>query len=88
MTNPVNPARGLYMRAHKTSLCNHYHQSSEHTEGSINNDIVTCWSGGCLCDLHPEYLPLNKWNLGFTEIYNDDGYFTVNNRKIINYKLV
>jgi hypothetical protein len=88
MTNPVNPARGLYMRAKKTSLCNHYHQSSEHTESSINNDIVTCWSGGCLCNLHPEYLPLNKWNHGFTEIYNDDDYFTIHNRKIINYKLV
>ena len=88
MTNPVNPARGLYMRAKKTSLCNHYHQSSEHTESSINNDIVTCWSGGCLCNLHPEYLPLNKWNHGFTEIYNENDYFTVHNRKIINYKLV
>jgi hypothetical protein len=88
MTNPVNPARGLYMRAKKTSLCGHYHQSSEHTESSINNDIVTCWSIGCLSGLHPEYLPLNKWNHGFAEIYNDEDYFTVHNRKIINYKLV
>jgi hypothetical protein len=88
MTNPVNPARGLYMRAKKTAFCDHYHQSSEHTESSINNDIVTCWSGGCLCGLHPDYLPLNKWNHGFAEIYNDDDYFTINNRKIINYKLV
>jgi hypothetical protein len=88
MTNPVNPARGLYLRAKKTALCNHYHQSSEHTESAINGDIVTDWSGGCLCGLHPYYLPNNKWNHGFTEIYNDDEYFTVHNRKIINYKLV
>jgi hypothetical protein len=88
MTNPVNPARGLYLRAKKTALCNHYHQSSEHTESAINGDIVTAWSGGCLCGLHPNYLPNNKWNHGFSEIYNDDNYFTIYNRKIINYRLV
>ena len=88
MTNPVNPARGLYLRAKKTAFCNHYHQTSEHTETAINGDVVTDWSGGCLCGLHPYYLPNNKWNHGFAEVYNDDDYFTIHNRRIINYKLV
>lgn len=88
ISNPVNPARGLYNRAKKSALCFHHHQTSEHTEPAINGDIVTTWSGGCLCGLRPQYMPLNKWNHGFTEIYNSDGFFTVSNRRIINYRIV
>ena len=88
ISNPVNPARGLYNRAKKSALCFHHHQTSEHTEPAINGDVVTTWSGGCLCGLRPQYMPLNKWNHGFTEIYNDDGFFTVSNRRIINYRIV
>jgi predicted phosphodiesterase len=88
ISNPVNPARGLFNRAKKTSLCFHFHQTSEHTEPTISGEIITCWSVGCLCGLHPEYMPLNKWNHGFAEIYNDNGFFNVENRKIINYKLL
>jgi len=88
ISNPVNPARGLYNRAKKSALCFHHHQTSEHTDPAINGDVVTTWSGGCLCGLRPQYMPLNKWNHGFTEIYNDDGFFTVSNRRIINYRIV
>jgi hypothetical protein len=88
ISNPVNPARGLYLKAKKNTACFHFHQSSEHTESAINGDIVTTWSGGCLCDLNPLYLPLNKWNHGFLEIYNDDDFFNIRNRKIVNYRLV
>lgn len=88
ISNPVNPARGLYLRAKKNTICGHFHQTSEHTESAINGDIVTCWSIGSLCDLHPQYSPLNKWNHGFAEIYYDDGFFNLRNRKIVNYRLV
>ena len=88
ISNPVNPARGLYNRAKKSALCFHHHQTSEHTESSINGDIVTTWSGGCLCGLHPQYMPLNKWNHGFVEITNDDGFYRVTNRRIVNYRVM
>lgn len=88
ISNPVNPARGLFLRAKKNSLCGHFHQTSEHPESTINGDIISCWSIGCLCNLHPEYMPLNKWNHGFAEIYNDEDFFSIRNRKIINYRLV
>jgi predicted phosphodiesterase len=65
ISNPVNPARGLYMRAKTNACMGHLHQTSEHTEADLNGKIVTCWSQGCLCDLHPRYSPLNKWNHGF-----------------------
>lgn len=88
ISNPVNPARGLYNRAKKNAICFHHHQSSEHTETDITGDVTTCWSAGCLCNLRPDYLPLNKWNHGFIEITAQDEMFLVRNRKIINYKVV
>ena len=89
ISNPVNPARGLFTRAKKSTMCFHHHRSSEHTETTITGDVITCWSVGCLCDLKPEYMPLNSWNLGFAEIYGDDnGDYHVNNRRIVNYRLM
>ena len=34
--NPVNAARGLFMRAKASVLAGHNHQTSEHQEGNIN----------------------------------------------------
>lgn len=89
ISNPVNPARGLFTRAKKSTMCFHHHRSSEHTETTITGDVITCWSVGCLCDLKPEYMPLNSWNLGFAEIYGDEsGGYHVSNRRIIDYRLM
>lgn len=88
ISNPVNPARGLYLRAKKSAMCGHFHQTSEHTESAINGDIVTCWSIGALCGLHPEYMPLNRWNLGFATVDMVNNSFVVSNKRIINNKLV
>lgn len=85
---PVNPARGLYLRAKKSAMAGHWHQTSEHTETAINDDVVTCWSLGCLSGLHPQYMPLNKWNHGFAEITDESGFFTVRNRRIIDGRIL
>lgn len=88
MFSPVNPARGLYLRGKEIAMCGHHHQTSEHTETTMNDKVIACWSVGCLCDLHPEYLPINKWNHGFAIIEHQDGQdFRVLNRKIINGKV-
>ena len=81
--SPVNPARGLYLRGKEIALCAHYHRSSQHTEKSLADVITSCWSIGGLCDLHPEYRPMNNWNHGFAIIDNDDE-FVVTNHRIIN----
>lgn len=49
--------------------------SASHTENPWEGDPITCWSTGCLCDLHPAYMPNNKWQLGFaySEITGEDG---------------
>ena len=89
ISNPVNPARGIFLRAHKSTLSGHFHQSSEHTENSIDGDIIGCFSTGCLCGLHPQWLPLNKWGHGFAEITGlKDGLWRVKNHKIIDGVLI
>lgn len=87
ISNPVNPARGLYLRGKETAICGHFHQSSQHTEKSMTNKVTTCWSVGCLCDLRPEYLPMNKWNHGFAIVIVTDDGFQVLNKNIINGKV-
>lgn len=62
---PVNPARGLFLRAKVSTFQGHNHQTSEHTEPTLTGKMVTTFSTGCLCELHPQYMPLNKWNHGF-----------------------
>ena len=82
--SPVNPARGLYMKAKRSAIVGHHHQTSEHVEKDILNEVTACWSVGCLCGMSPEYMPVNKWNHGFAtiEIYNN-GTYHFENKKII-----
>ena len=87
--SPVNPARGYYMRSKKSMIAGHNHQTSEHTEPNLDGDIETTWSTGCLCELHPEYMPLNKWNHGFARIDIDEhGDYSVNNYRIYNGRIL
>ncbi len=65
-SNPVNPARGAFLKAHECVLQGHEHRSSSHAETTVLGTTIRTWSVGCLCDLHPEYRPLgNKWDSGF-----------------------
>lgn len=81
ISNPVNPARGLFLRSKSYAMCSHFHQSSYHTEKTINDKRIATWSTGCLCDLHPRYLPFNNWSHGFAcvEVFNNNK-FNVENK--------
>lgn len=71
---PVNPARGLFMRAKVSCFQGHNHQTSEHTEPTLSGQMITTFSIGCLSELHPQYMPLNKWNHGFAFVeFSEDG---------------
>jgi len=86
--SPVNPARGFYMKAKASVICGHNHQSSEHSENNLEGKVVTTWSTGCLCEMHPQYMPINKWNHGFAYVdVFEDGGFEVENLKIIKGKI-
>ncbi len=80
--SPVNIARGLFLKGKVSAMQGHNHQSSSHTESNMNNDITTTWSLGCLCELHPAYLPINKWNHGFAIVDIDGQNFEVRNKRI------
>lgn len=85
ISSPVNPARGYYMRAKTHMIGGHYHQPSSHSEKSLDQTVLSTWSTGCLCNLHPAYRPMNKWSHGFADIeVASDGNFEVHNHKIIN----
>lgn len=86
--SPVNIARGLFLRAKVSAMQGHNHQTSEHTESNMNGNIITTWSLGCLCELNPAYLPLNKWNHGFAMVDIDGEKFDVRNKRIYNGKVL
>jgi len=83
LTNPVNPARGVFMRALDRALIGHHHRTSEHTETTMMERTITCWSTGCLCELHPAYARINRWNHGFANVrIAAGGDFSVENHRI------
>jgi len=82
-TSAVNPARGMFLRSSTHGMVSHSHRTSQHTEKDLLDKIITVWSIGCLCGLHPEYAQLNKWNHGFAYISIDrEDAFDVNNYRI------
>ena len=86
--SPVNPARGLYLRAKTHCIAGHWHQTSSHTEKDLNDNVVGCWTVGCLCNMKPDYAPVNKWNHGAAIIYRSGTKsFKVVNKTIIDGEL-
>jgi len=52
-------------------------------------DIISVHSTGCLCDLNPHYMPINRHNLGFAyvEHYLQSGNYHIENLKIVKGKV-
>lgn len=85
ISNPVNAARGLFLRCKAYALCGHFHQRSEHTEKTVEQKQVATWSAGCLCQLHQDYAPLNNWTHGAAFVrVEKGGKFEVKNLFISN----
>ncbi|HUU93153.1 MAG TPA: metallophosphoesterase [Phycisphaerae bacterium] len=82
-SSPVNPARTAYLKTRECCIIAHQHRTSEHTEPTLRGTTVTCWSVGCLCDLHPRYSPLNLWNHGFAVVELSQGW-RIHNYRIVN----
>ena len=85
MFSPVNAARGLFMKALACSITAHYHRPSHHDEPNIRGKDLSTWSIGCMCQLHPEYARLNKWQHGFG-LFNFEGgdEWDFSNHRIVN----
>jgi len=87
VSSPVSPARAFALKAKSNVIGGHLHQSSEVTYKDINGKISGAWSTGCLCDMHPDYAPINDWHYGFAWVEVDGDEFEVFNHKIINGKI-
>jgi predicted phosphodiesterase len=88
MAAPVNPARGFFLRTKASTIGGHHHQTSEHIENDLNNNLIGAFSTGCLCELNPNYMPINKWNHGFAVVENYGDDYMVRNLKIIKGKVL
>lgn len=63
ISNPVNPARGAFLRTTASVLVGHSHRQSDHDERTLDERTLVARSTGCLCGLWPEYARINKWYL-------------------------
>jgi predicted phosphodiesterase len=86
--NPVNAARGAYLRARDSVMVGHYHHTSNHTERTLLGSVVVTRSTGCLCDLNPAYARVNRWDNGFATVeIAKDGTYDVNLKQILKGKV-
>lgn len=84
----VNPARSLFLKTYKSSMCSHLHRTSNHQEQALDGKVISCWSTGHLGDPHPKYARLNKWTHGIARVEKDeDGNFEVINFSLLKNKL-
>lgn len=80
----INPARQFFLRAFDNIICGHVHKVDEHFDRTIGGKTLGSWVCGPLCDMHPDYRPINPWVAGFALAHFDaDGLFSVKMKKII-----
>jgi predicted phosphodiesterase len=83
----VNPARTLFLKTVSNAIMGDRHRTSEHVERTLGDKVISCWSIGCLCGLHPYWCPINKWNHGFAIVEIDKvGSYQVTNVRVHNGK--
>jgi len=85
----INVARTLWLRAGDNVIAGDKHKTQSGLKTIVGGKVMGTWSVGCLCELNPNYLPFNEWNLGFARIEIErSGDFFVENMSIINNKIM
>lgn len=85
----INAARTLWLRAGESTICGDKHKTQSMIKRNIGGSVHGTWVIGCLCELNPEYLPMNEWCLGFAHIHVEkNGDFEVRNLQITNGKVL
>ena len=84
----VNPARSLRLKLNKSAVTSHFHRETKDMGKNLDEHPYSCFSIGCLCDLHPAYMPINMWTHGFGYLeLNDKGDYIFNLKSIIDGKV-
>ena len=85
----INVARTLWLRAGDSVIAGDKHKTQSGLKTNIDKSIKGTWSVGCLCELNPDYMSFNEWNLGFAHItVENNGNYQVRNYQIINGKIL
>jgi len=85
----INLAKIYYERCRSNVIIAHHHRAQEWLVRTITGKHEGSWLIGCMCKLSAEFMPHNDWIHGFAVItFRDDGFFSVNNRKIIKGRVV
>lgn len=81
---PVNPARTTFLKTFSCVISAHCHRTSMNPEVQLfGGTVITCWSIGCMCTLHPDWKTLTNWNHGFAILD-----LTGKTWKVENYRIV
>jgi hypothetical protein len=83
----VSPARGQFLKTGVCTLSAHSHQTSQQPFKDAFGTYRTCWSIGCLCNMHPDYAPFNNWTHGCA-VLDTVPDWRIDNRQIIDGKVV
>jgi len=83
----VDPARTLFMRFKRDTLCGHFHRTKDHLAKIYDGTTIMTHSTGCLCELEPGYMELNEHNHGYALVHINNGKHKVENKKIFNGKI-
>ena len=91
--SPVSPARTVQMKLNQSALVAHVHKKSQYTWTTLDGDSHSTWTTGCLAKIGTavDYNPHgNNYVHGFAwvEILDDKGMYAVENKMIVNGKVV
>ena len=70
----VNPARTALLKTRTCVIVNHFHRKTGDMQRVLGGPWLQAWSGGCLCELNPQYMPINDWVRGFIHITGGDNW--------------
>jgi len=88
MSGGVNPARSARLKIGRSILIGHFHRETKDMGRVVDEKPYAAYSAGCLCDLYPNYLPVNAWSHGFAYIELDkNGNFHLSLKTIIDGKV-
>lgn len=84
LTNPVSIGRGIWNRTSQSGFAGHWHRADTYTKTSADKrEIWSCFGIGCLCDLRPNYAPVNEWSQGCLVVESKpNGIYLADNKRI------
>ena len=68
-SNPVGPARTYWTRTMCNTIAGHLHRPDSYTAISpVTRQMTRVVTSACLCDIYPDYAPMNGWRHGFVRL--------------------